>query len=66
MTLALDMRLPNECAAWKRRKKEIVQGFEGTLAERQRAMYATIERDFEDTRAPIQEAVIVEVLKAFP
>jgi hypothetical protein len=29
-------------------------------------MYAKIERDFEDIRVKIQEAVIVEVLEAFP
>jgi hypothetical protein len=51
---------------WERRRKEILQGFRGTLSERQTAMYANIERDFEDIRAKIQEAVIVEVLKAFP
>ena len=64
--LALDTRFPNECAAWKRRRKEIMQGFQGALAERQKAMYAKVEGDFEDIRVKIQEAVIVEVLKAFP
>ena len=64
--LALDTRFPNECAAWKERRREIMQGFLGTLTERQAAMYAKIERDFEDIRVKIQEAVIVEVLKAFP
>jgi hypothetical protein len=29
-------------------------------------MYAEIERDFEDIRVKIQEAVILEVLKAIP
>ena len=64
--LALDTRFSNECAAWKERRKDIMQGFQETLAERQGAMYAKIERDFEDIRVKIQEAVIVEVLEAFP
>jgi hypothetical protein len=64
--LVLDTRFPKECAAWKTRRTEIVQGFQRTVAERQTAMYTKIERDFEDTRVKIQEAVIVEVLKAFP
>jgi len=64
--LALDTRFPKECAGWKERRKEIMQGFQGTLAERQRAMHAKIERDFEGIRVKIREAVIVEVLKAFP
>jgi hypothetical protein len=64
--LTLDTRFPNECAAWKTCRTEIVQGFQDTLAERLWAMYATVERDFEDIRLKIQDAVIVEVLKAFP
>jgi hypothetical protein len=64
--LALDTRFPNEFAAWQRRRKEITQGFQGTLIDRQAAMHATIEQDFGNIRVKIQEAVIVEVLKAFP
>jgi hypothetical protein len=64
--LALDTRFPKECAAWKERRREITQDFLGTLTERQTAMYAIIERDFEDIRVKIQEAVILEVLKAIP
>jgi len=64
--LALETRFPNECAVWQRRRTEIIQGFLGTLAERQTAMYAKIKQDFGDIRVKIQEAVIVEVLKAFP
>jgi hypothetical protein len=66
ITLALDTRFPYEFAAWQRRRKEIMQGFQGTLVDRQAAMHATIEHNFEDMRVQIQEAVIVEVLKAFP
>jgi hypothetical protein len=64
--LALDTRFPNEFAAWQRRRKEIMQGFQGNLADRQAAMHATIEQDFENIRVKIQEAVIIEVLKAYP
>jgi hypothetical protein len=64
--LALDTRFPNEFAAWQRRRKEIMQGFRGTLVDRQAAMHATIDQNLEDMRAKIQAAVIPEVLKAFP
>ena len=64
--LALDAKFPKECAAWERRRKQITQGFRGTLAQRQAEMYANVERNFEEISVKIQEAVIVEVLKAFP
>jgi hypothetical protein len=64
--LCLKARFPNECAAWERRRKEIMQGFRVTLTNRQAEMHATNEQIFEDMRVKIREAVIVEVLKVFP
>jgi hypothetical protein len=64
--IGLDTRFPKECAAWERRRTEVMGDFRGTFAERQIAMHAKIERDLEDISVKIQEAVIIEVLKAFP
>ena len=64
--LGVDTRFPNECAAWKRRRKETIQDFRRTLAERQAAVYAKVEQNVEDIRVKIQEAVVVEVVEEFP
>ena len=64
--LALKSRFPNECARWEKRRKEIMQDFQGILTERLTAMSAKIEQDFEDVRVKIREAVVIEVLKAYP
>ena len=64
--LGLRSRFPNECAAWERRRKEVTQDFRGTITERQAEMHVKLEQSFEDIRAKLQEAVVAEVLKAFP
>ncbi len=64
--IGLRTRCPNECTAWERRRKEVMQGFRGTITERQGEMHVKVEQSFEDMRVKLQEAVVAEVLKAFP
>jgi hypothetical protein len=66
MKLGLRDRFPNEFSTWERRRKEITQHFQGTLTERERQMRTTLEQNSEDTKVKLREAVIIEVLKAFP
>jgi len=64
--LGLRTRFPKECTAWERRRKEVIQGFRGAIAERQDEMHTKLEQSFADIRLKLQEAVVAEVLKAFP
>ena len=66
MNLGLRNRFPNEFATWERRREEIKQRFQGIRAERQKEMHTMLERNLEDIRVKLREAVIIEVLKAFP
>ena len=66
MKLGLRDRFPNEFATWERRRDEIKQRFQGTRTERQKEMDTTLEQNFEDIKVRLREAVIIEVLKAFP
>ena len=66
MELALNTQFSNECTAWERRRNEITQRFKGTLSQRQVEMHGILEKNFEDIRLNLREAVIVEVLKSFP
>ncbi|KAI0297435.1 hypothetical protein BC826DRAFT_166673 [Russula brevipes] len=66
MGLGVNTRFPNEYATWERRRKEITQRFQETLANRQEEMHAKLEQTLEDIRARLREAVVTQVLKAFP
>ena len=66
MKLGLRDRFPNEFAAWERRREEIKQRFLGSRTERQKEMHTNLERNFEDIKVRLREAVIIEVLEAFP
>jgi hypothetical protein len=66
MKLGLRDRFPNEFATWERRREEITQRFQGTRAERQKDMHMALERNLEDIKVRLREAVIIEVLKGFP
>ena len=59
-------RFPKEFATWERRRGEIIQRFQGIRTERQKEMYTKLEGDLKDINVELQEAVIIEVLKAFP
>jgi hypothetical protein len=66
MKLSLIDRFPKEFATWERRRGEIIQRFQGIRTERQNEMYIMLERNLEDINVELREAVIIEVLKAFP
>jgi len=59
--LGLRARFPDECTAWERRRKEVIQGFRGTATERQAEMHGKLEQNFEDIRVKLQKAVVAEV-----
>ena len=66
MELGLIDRFPKEFATWERRRAEIIQHFRGIRTERQNEMHIMLERNLEDINVELREAVIIEVLKAFP
>ena len=66
MELGLRDRFPNEFTTWEKRGKEIMQRFQETRTERQKDMHTKLELDLEDMKVRLQDAVIIEVLKAFP
>jgi hypothetical protein len=66
MKLGLRDRFPNEFATWERRRDEIKQRFQGIRIARQKEMHTMLEQNFEDIKVRLRDAVIVEVLKAFP
>jgi len=66
MKLGLIDRFPKEFATWERCKGEIIQHFRGIRTERQNEMHTVLERNLEDINVELREAVIIEVLKAFP
>ena len=66
MRLGLSARFPEEYEAWEKRRTEIEKRFQKILAERQADIHATLEQNSGDIQAKVREAVIVEILKAFP
>ena len=66
MGLGLSTRFPEAYEAWEKRGIESEKHFQKTLAERQAEVHATLERNSEDIQGAVREAVIDEILKAFP
>jgi hypothetical protein len=66
MKLGLNDRFPKEFATWERLREQTIQRFQGIRTERQNEMHIKLERDLEDINAELWEAVVIEVLKAFP
>lgn len=66
MKLGLNDRFPKEFAMWERRREGTIQRFLDIRTERQNEMHAMLERNLEDIKVKLREAVIIEVLKAFP
>ncbi len=66
MKLGLINRFPKEFATWERHKEEIMQRFQRVRTERQNEMHTILEHNLEDIKVKLREAVIIEVLKAFP
>jgi hypothetical protein len=65
-TMYLGTRFPEEYDAWEKRRTEIEQRFPQTLAHRQAEIRDTLQKNSEDIQAKVREAVISEILKAFP
>ncbi|KAF8270139.1 hypothetical protein EI94DRAFT_1572222, partial [Lactarius quietus] len=65
-TMNLGTRFPKEYEAWEKRRIEIEKSFQETLAERQAEIHVTLEQASRDVEAKVREAVIREILKAFP
>ena len=66
MNLGLINRFPKEFATWERHREGIIQRFRDIRTERQNEMHTMLERNLEGIKVKLQEAVIIEVLKAFP
>jgi hypothetical protein len=66
MKLSLKDRFSNEFATWERFREEIKRGFRDARIERQKEMHAMLERNLEDIKVKLREAVVLEVLNAFP
>jgi hypothetical protein len=66
MRLGLSTRFPDDYEAWEKRRTKIEKRFQKTLAERQEESHATLDQDSGDIQSKAREAVIGEILKAFP
>jgi hypothetical protein len=66
MRLGLSTRFPEEYEAWEKRRTKIEKRFQKTLAERQEEIHATLDQNSGDIQEKAREAVIDEILKAFP
>jgi hypothetical protein len=66
MRLGLSTRFPEEYEAWEKRRTEIEKRFQEIIAERHAETRATLEEDSGEVQAKIREAVISEILEAFP
>ena len=65
-TMSLGTRFPKEYEAWENRRFEIEKHFQKTLAQRQAEFHVTLEQTSGDIQAKVREAVIGEIVKAFP
>jgi hypothetical protein len=65
-TMYLGTRFPEEYDAWKKRNAEIEKRFQQALARRQAEIHDTLQKNSGDIQANVREAVISEILKAFP
>jgi hypothetical protein len=65
-TMGLSTRFPKEYEAWEDRRTEIAKRFQNILAQRQAEISVTLEKNLGDIQAEVREAVIGEILKAFP
>jgi hypothetical protein len=66
MKLGLNDRFPKEFATWEKHREGTIQRFRDIRTERQNEMHTILERSLEVMKAKLREAVIIEVLKAFP
>jgi hypothetical protein len=66
MRLGLSTRFPEEYEAWEIRRTEIEKRFQKAIAEQQEKTHVTLEQDSRGLQAKTREAVIGEILTAFP
>ena len=66
MKLGLRDRFQNEFAKWERHREEIKQRFQAICTKRQNEMHTKLEQDLDDMKVRLREAVIIEVLDAYP
>jgi len=66
MHMGLITRFPEEYEAWEERRIGIAKRFQKTLTLRQVGINVTLEQNTGDIQAKVREAVIGEILKAFP
>ena len=59
-------RFPKEYKAWEERRTEIAKRFQDTLTQRQAEIHVTLEQGSRIMQVKVREAVIGEILKAFP
>ena len=65
-TMSLGTRFPKEYEAWENRRSEIEQRFQEALAAREAEIHVTLEQASGAIEGKVREAVIGEILKAFP
>ena len=65
-TIGLGTRFPEVYGAWEKRRIEIKKRFQKIITQRQAEIYETLNRESRDLQSKAREAVIDEILKAFP
>jgi hypothetical protein len=65
-TMELGTRFPKEYEAWEKRRTEIEKRFQQALSRRQAETHDGLQHNSGDIQAKVREAVIDEILKAFP
>jgi hypothetical protein len=65
-TMELGTRFPKEYEAWEKRRIEIEKRFQKTITQREKESHETLQKESGDLELKVREAVIDEILKAFP
>jgi hypothetical protein len=65
-TMELGTRFPKEYEAWEKRRIAIEKRFQKTITQREEEAHETLQKESGDLESKVREAVIDEILKAFP
>lgn len=65
-TTDVGYRFPKEYQAWEKRTIEIEKRFQKLVTERQAEIHEALQEESGELKLNVREAVIVEILKAFP
>jgi hypothetical protein len=65
-TMELGTRFPKEYEAWEKRRVEIEKRFQKTITQREEESHETLQKESGDLESKVREAVIDEILRAFP